>query len=159
MPATKQPQKRKKPLTDKFLNSLPLWKLLSIAMVDLRKQERASKSEVDMWIWLKRNGKCCACMAGSVLRFSCAVNPTRWTEFHQKNLDLDREPEDPSYKWRNAVDCMRCGGMSNAADYLDRSRGKFVSFNREISDYHEDGRAAFWRDITQLRDDLKKAGL
>lgn len=144
MNATKQPQKRKKPLTDAYLNSLPLWKLLSIAMVDLRKQERAKKSSVNMLDWLVLNGECSACMAGSVMRFSCDIKETVVTA---------------SRKWAYAIDSLRRGTVSYAI--LNIGRSSLVCFHtldRTVASYCHD-RAAFWRDIRKLRDDLKKAGL
>lgn len=143
-----KPRKRKK-LTDAFLNKLPLWKLLTIAMRDLKKQEKAPNSVVDMDDWLVRNGQCKACMAGSVMRFSCGVRGSRRSN--------DYVWETPN--WALAVNEMRCGQVGDALNWL--GRGEFRvrhKLNCIITPYNRD-HVLFWRGITRLRDDLKKAGL
>ncbi len=153
---TAQPQKRKRPLTDAYLNSLPLWKLLSIAMVDLRKQERAKNSRVDMGEWLSQNGKCAACAAGSVLRWSRCIDAGAYEDSELSNDEA--AIWHTTYRWRHAIDLLRSGRASGAATRLGRNGFSVCGFDRTITSYHSNS-DDFWCDITKLRDDLKKAGV
>lgn len=121
-----------------------LSQLLAIGLRDLRKQERAKDSEVDMGIWLRRNGTCVACIAGSVMRFSLGI---------RKHGETD--PYDlPDYKLMSALNCLRGGDVEEAAKRL---KVKTKLEYRPICGY--DGpNGEWWREMKSLLKDLKAAG-
>lgn len=124
-----------------------LWKLLDLGLKDLRKQERAKNSAVFMGKWIVPasigwDGKCWACLAGSVMRWSCGLK-----------IEPDRIPP-----WALALNDLRCGRVVFAADSAFLDCSLYVWFDRDISAYDgPDGQ--WWRDMEQLRDDLKEADL
>lgn len=119
--------------------------LLAIGLRDLRKQERAKNSVVDMGTWLQWNGKCSACFAGSVMRFS---------------LDCKRHGESTPYEYPNetyrplsALNCLRLGMVFDASHRMcintkvrDRGVGKYDGPNGE-----------WWKSMRQLLKELKAA--
>lgn len=127
-----------------------LSQLLAIGLRDLRKQERAPKSEVDMAEWLTKNGKCVACVAGSVLRFSLGVKPK-----HRMILS-ECVPEDSrEYRLMRTLNYLRSGWIENAS-YAMGVPLSIVS-DREVPKY--DGpNGEWWAAMRKLLADLKAAG-
>lgn len=143
-------KKRRKPLTDAYLNGLPLWKLLAIGLRDLEKQERAPRSAVAMGVWFVRGSVCKACLAGSVMRFSCRTRVKCGREFSEQH---------PQQRWVNALDDLRMGDVSCALMSLGRKRTQQAYSLDRIITYYEHNREAFWREMRQLQKDLKAADL
>jgi hypothetical protein len=148
----REPRPLAKKLTDRYLNSLPLWKLMDIGMRDLAKQEKAKDSRVVMSRWLgvinpmqiNEPQICVACLAGSVMRFSCG---------------LTEENDDYTPEWAMALNDLRIGLVTGALHELDRDINVSV-FNRDIGAYapKSHGRG-WWKQIRKLRDELKAAGI
>ena len=77
------------------------WKLLELALNDLRKAERSKKYEVDMGQWHVPNSVCKVCLAGAVMAFSLDANQSE-----------EVDPGDFDDGWDEALselDSMRCG--------------------------------------------------
>lgn len=136
-------KRKRKPLDLSKVKKLST--LLQIGLRDLRKQERAPKSEVDMATWLSRNGKCSACLAGSVMRWSMGISVRR-------GESLMPMPFDSALY---ALDELRFGYVSSAANYLGVDTR--VEDNFFIAEYRIDPKQ-WWRDMRRLLADLKKAG-
>jgi hypothetical protein len=123
--------------------------LLAIGLRDLRKQERAKNSVVDMDEWLLRGDDgCSACLAGSVLRFSLNARVNRLGESHPW-----MKPQDVCERLL-ALNEVRCGRVPSASERI----GVATKFsNRIVANYHYD-RDQWWADMEQLLSDLRKAG-
>lgn len=121
--------------------------LLAIGLRDLRKQERAKNSKVAMGTWLKRNGKCEACMAGSVMRFSLGMRG-RGSEIYPSACDEAVESR------LVALNYLRVGEIGFAAS--DIGIASTLS-DRPVAIYSID-RDGWWSDMKQLLADLKAAG-
>ena len=84
------------------------WKLLELALNDLRKAERSKKYVVDMNHWYKPNSVCRVCLAGSVMAFSLSVVPDKDAP------DREIVPSDLGEAWDMALlglDSMRFGSF------------------------------------------------
>lgn len=143
---TARPKKRAKPLKIEWLIQQPLWKILAIAITDMRKQERAPNSRLDMGTWFQTNGECVACAAGSVLRWSCGVTSER--EVFNRGDEWDR------VRW--AINSLRDGCVASALGYM--RRGGFVDEDCHITEYGWNP-ANFWRDIRALQKQLRAANI
>ena len=145
MPVAK-PKKRAKPLKIEWLVQQPLWKILAIAITDMRKQERAPRSKLKMRLWFNKNGECVACAAGSVLRWSCGV---------ETNEDFSRICG-RTISLRHAIDALRVGMVVEAAAILGRKYPR--RFDGDIREY-ELCPAGFWKDVIALQKRLKAADI
>jgi hypothetical protein len=136
--ATKKTRKLKSLKHIKKLSSL-----LALALRDVRKQERAKNSVVEMGVWLRQNGKCLACAAGSVMRFSLSGK-----HYHPSQYDA------PTKNRLYAINELREGWCTFAAQYLGTtSRLPY----RQAPEY--DGpRGEWWKAMRKLLADLKAAG-
>lgn len=142
---TARPKKRAKPLKIEWLIQQPLWKILAIAITDMRKQERAPRSRIDMDEWFRTNGECVACAAGSVLRWS----------FGAESRDEFWEIASGT-SLRHAIDRLRSGLISSALFYLDRQQTiKHDCYIRSYANCRE----GFWRDIRDLQKRLRAANI
>ena len=54
-----------------------LWKVVEIALADLKKAESSTEYDVHMNWWHKPNGSCTVCLAGSVMAFTLGVPKER----------------------------------------------------------------------------------
>lgn len=143
---TAKKKRRPSKLTHEQLNAMPLHKLLAIGLRDLRKHEKARDCIVDMGDWLRSNGKCRACLAGSVLRH----------EFGCRNL---RDAMQFNTNWMEALDQLRRGDVCEALFRIGRMETVATAgLNRTIQHYLID-REQFYRDMCKLHRDLKEAGL
>ena len=133
-------------LTDEQLNAMSLSKLLTIGLKDLRRQEKAKNSEVRMHCWLEKDdGICVACLAGSVMRFSCG----------RTYQGLSFAPT-----WATALNCLRIGEVKAALGTLGRDGLLGDGLNRRVVDYVQKSQGAgWWRQMGKLLKDLKKTGL
>lgn len=122
--------------------------LLAIGLRDLRKQERAPDSEVNMEIWFKRNGKCVTCLAGSVMRFSLGCN-----RGGEEVCPIDLKTDQWSRSALNALNDLRDGYVRLAAEEMGMLT---TACNRYVPDY--DGpNGEWWAAMRQLLKDLKAA--
>lgn len=148
---TTLPKKCAKPLKIEWLIQQPLWKILTIAITDMRKQERAPRSRIDMGEWFRTNGECVACAAGSVLRWSCGINSN--ARYEQCSCD------DGVLRLRYAIDELRLGNVNTAMRELGRQLTKESSLLRcDIRSYSMD-RDGFWEDIRALQKRLRAANI
>ena len=105
MKITKKPTKFKRPAPpDK------LWKVVEIALADLKKAEASPEYSVDMSVWHQPNGACKVCLAGSVMAFTLGV-------------PIDRRVGDANRmgKWENplrALDYFRLGNFQSAYEKM-----------------------------------------
>lgn len=140
---TKTKTKRKSLARIKKLSTL-----LALGLRDLRKQELAKNSVVEMKrTWLQRNGKCVACLAGSVMRFSMGCRG--------KCVDPCGDISSTRERYRlYALNQLRRGFVVNAAHLIQVDTSLAT---RDIPDY--DGpNGEWWAAIRQLLADLKEAG-
>lgn len=140
-------KKKLKPLRVKKLSSL-----LAIGLRDLRKQERAKNSVVDMNEWYKCNGTCTTCLAGSVMRFSMGVGRTEANGIWQFEL-----PDDACGQL-SALNDLRSGGVYSAwKAWRGEWREDLRSLVRDVPRY--DGpNGDWWKAMRKLLADLRKAG-
>ena len=125
--------------------------LLAIGLRDLRKHEETDGCKVDMDVWLKSNGRCTACMAGSVLRWSCGFDEKCKLRLLS---DVDKRFDKPMVSRLLAINLLRQGLVESAAGYI--GVGSNVK-NRYVESYSRD-RYQWWADMKQLLADLKAAG-
>jgi hypothetical protein len=123
--------------------------LLAIGLRDLRKQERAKNSVVDMDVCLKQNGECVACLAGSVMRFSL--------DNHKPRAFLDDESHDLETQSRlRALDKIRLGYVRTASECM----GVITQLPfRTIETPKYDGpNGEWWAAMKSLLKELREAG-
>lgn len=145
--ATKRKAKKPKALRVKKLSSL-----LAIGLRDLRKQERAKDSVVNMAEWYRCNGKCTACLAGSVLRFSMGFGRQKgYFDGSEFSKQISRQME--------ALNDLRSGYVGWAKQLL--AGGSKFSHPLDCWDdmprYDGPG-GEWWKRIKQLHADLVAAG-
>lgn len=122
-----------------------LHELLELALGDLKKQEE--DGHVDMGNWLYVNDVCCACLAGSVMRFTLGIVPSR----------AGRYPDFiPEANKLYALNSLRGGCVSSAMDYMYCVNVDFPSWN--ICSYHV-SREQWHKDIRDLLAYLKELGV
>lgn len=138
--ATKTKRKRKTLAHVKKLSTL-----LEIGLRDLRKQEMAENSEVDMQTCLKRNGKCVACLGGSVMRFSLGNRAKEaWFNAYDSETCLRL----------SALDSLRKGFVDSAAYSL----GVPTSIQLRYVQAYDGPNGEWWKAMRQLLKELKDAG-
>lgn len=125
--------------------------LLELGLADLRKQEEAPNSRVDMNIWLTSNGHCAACLGGSVLRYSLGFDGKRKIRLMS---DLLREVDHESAVRLVALNELRRGWVQHAADSLGV---KTKVLDRSVREYGVD-KSRWWSAMHQLLTELKAAG-
>lgn len=146
----KSKRRKRKFLTDKQLNAMPLHKLMTIAMRDTAKQEKAPNSAVDMGTWLKRNGECRACFAGSVMRFSRRLPKSHFCSGGFMNDEYEG--------WARALNSLRGGYVQIALEQLDRKVPVGIEFKIDVPTYEED-RNGWWDGMRKIAKYLKDAGI
>lgn len=124
--------------------------LLALGLDDARKQERAKNSLLRMDSWLVTQteddvGVCRACLAGSVLRWTCGITGTA--------------PRGAVPCWCMALDFLRQGAVGRAFEVLTNHESELAHLlNCEVRVY-EYCPAGWWADMHRLLRNLQKAGL
>lgn len=133
-----------------------LWQLLELGLADLRKQEQAPNSVVDMNEWLETRSVlhgppvCTACLAGSVLRWTCGMT------------DLETFRQLPY--WADALNELRRGRVGNAAAEFFELYGDdclietYLRLDADIVSYSEN-KDLWHKQMSKLLSDLKAADL
>ncbi len=138
-------------MSDKLPNSLS--GLIRVALRDLAKVEaQPRKYKVDMSTWHSwSQGKCSVCFAGAVMACTMGVAPTdyvRPTWFDEGDK-------------LSALNLLRCGSVSDAAETMNKS-DRYVKrarrFDREIVRYARNPKG-FRRQMNALARDLERAHL
>jgi hypothetical protein len=101
--------------------------------------------------WLKQNGKCAACLAGSVLRFSLGAKPLNGAYPILDDYAVSRENGDRL----EALNDLRLGLVKLAADWLRVS----TKLPRTSGMPSYDGpNGEWWKAMKSLLKDLREAG-
>ena len=137
----------------KTLRHKKLSSLLALALKDLAKQEKARNSVVYMGCFLERDckGRCIACLAGSVMRYSLGVRPPQTYDVIGKVPDDFNEQ---TTRRLYALDALRLGLVESAARELGIAT---ILPDRKVQAYSED-RDAWWADMRKLLKELREAG-
>ena len=134
--------------------------LIRLALADLAKVERQPKVyTVDMGRWHEpyqqlTSGaeKCAVCFAGAVMAGTLGLKPT--DDYATAKLG------DGNEEAIRALDALRQGDVSTAADELGLSRSRSVDgFDRHIPNYTPRTRLKFRREMFRLARDLERGGL
>lgn len=144
----------------KKLKVRKLWKLLEIAIKDLKKFERTPNCIVSMAEWLVQygvGGPCYGCLAGSVLKgtLGCVVDVGAYSELLPEKID-DPHTRDSMY----ALNLLRLGKTQGAVKTFYQNIGgsppnaDWVADDLEVVSYHND-KKKFYRDMNIILKILK----
>lgn len=144
-------------LTQPAPTIIKLSELIQIGLTDLERCEADPLYGINMrvWhVWASLSGdakwRCFVCMGGAIMAKSLQV--PLYVDWHPvKDFDGPIRPI------LLAVDCLRVGSVTAAADYLGVSVNPW-DFDRSIGDY-EHSAEVFKQDLRQLATDLADAGL
>lgn len=140
--------------------------LICVAVEDLRKVERSKFYTVDMEFWHSPDeaddGRCCVCLAGSVMAKTLRTKPNEC-------FDWDSVDEDGRYKLY-ALDSVRQHDLECAIDYVfpvpdpRQTKSGILELQAKeegVLDYppYEDDPRAFKRGLTRLAAWLEERGL
>lgn len=150
--AVQSEAKAKAPWTSDKLNKLKLHELLGMALKDAKKQENDPKSVLQMTdTWMDDvNGKCVACLAGSVMRHSCGITTAALDVLHDDHSDMP--------KWVEAIDCLRVGGIGQALSALGRNYPCNLQSTSAVVEYKKDPEA-WWACMYGMLAYLKSIGI
>lgn len=144
--------------TKKKLRHKKLHSLLALALRDVAKQEKAKDSVVEMGTWYESNGKCMACAAGSVMRFTLGVSRATAKRRAGDISPLDFDADTRQRLW--ALNNLRSGCVRYAANDLFGHSSRVPSdlLYVSVADYNDDPQQ-WWKDMRSLHSRLKAANL
>ncbi len=146
--------------------------LIRVALGDLKKVERQKKKfKIDMDTWVKPNGKCSVCMAGSVMvgTLKMDIESAKRGVVEQERDDEYSEsfsPEtgflpaffDRERKALEAINCFRTGDLSYGFAKIDiKWPAQFVT-NIDVPAYSPRNPKKFHAAMNELADKLEEAG-
>lgn len=124
--------------------------LIRIGLEDLEKAEQSPNCVIEMGEWHTPDdaGKCCLCLAGSVMRARLGVTDDRWADAYSMGENEDQLV---------AINMLRIGSVGQAFKDLGLPPDEGRPLDRTITEY-EDSPTEFKREMNALAADLAAAG-
>ena len=126
-----------------------LWKLIKLALKDLKELEKNPRIKINMGAWHKMVGKkCLVCLGGAYLH--CEVMGRK--KFETKFIhDLDLE----TIKLMLCLDSLRVGNLVGAVCSFYNATYHASPPNRHMI-YFEEDQKGWWKDMKQILKELKE---
>jgi hypothetical protein len=158
MMKTQKKRKTKAQLQAEYFACDRLWKLLKIALIDLRECEANTRQfKIDMGTWVRKNGKCVVCLAGA-----CMIKHQVKSSWLDVNRAFDSEQTDVIDRNSFSLNDLRLGYVKEAwCEFYNQASEFIPSFVRDLDQFegmidYDDDKKLWWKKMRKLLVDLKR---